>query len=309
MAGLLGSIGLGVFLGWKGCLPAKILKNNGRIITIALIFLLIGMGLKIGTDKQTFLNLGRYGFQAVFFALGTIALSLGTVFSLERFFTKGIDLSSMEAVTEMTASDPHPYRMTFLITAAFALGVLLGFTIAPTWVRNFLPSFTSWALNFTLFAVGIDLGQNKGMWKQLLGIGRFVFLAPLGSALGSIIAGMIVGKLFGWTFGEGGAVGAGFGWYSLSGVMIAEIHSTALGTIAFLSNVLRELLAIILIPFLAGRVGKLTLISPGGAATMDTILPIIAAVGPPGIAIIAFIHGVVLSFLVPILVPLLLKLG
>jgi len=307
LAALLGCIGFGVFLGWKKLLPEKIIANSGRIITIAIMILLITMGLKIGLDKQTMNNLGMYGLQAFLFAFITIFFSLGFVAFLEKLFASELVIVSEEQMEVMTDSHPNPYRMTFKIIGAFFLGIALGLVFIPTWVNDILPSLTNGALYFTLFAIGIDLGHNKQIWKQFMQLGRFVFLVPLGVSLGSVIAGMLVGKFLGWTVWEGGAVGAGFGWYSLSGVLISEIHSVALGTISFLSNVIREILTIVITPFLVGRVGKLTLIAPGGATTMDTTLPIIAALGPPGIAIIAFINGFVLSSLVPILVPLLLS--
>lgn len=306
MTVLLGCIVLGIFLGWKRLLPAKVLSLSSKIITLAIIFLLVTMGLRIGLDKQTLSNLGRYGLQAFLFALTTILFSLGAVSFLERLFANKIEIPPVGKLEVKTEAEPHPYRMTFIIVGAFFVGIILGFFVIPAWVNDILPDLTDWALYFTLFAVGIDLGLNKEMWKQFMTIGRFVFLAPLGVAVGSILAGMITGRLLGWTFWEGGAVGAGFGWYSLSGVMISELHSVALGTIAFLSNVMREVITILIIPFLAGRVGKFSLVAPGGATTMDTTLPIIAAVGPPGVAIIAFINGVVLSSLVPVLVPLFL---
>lgn len=309
MATLLGCIAFGVFLGWKKLLPEKIMAYSGRIITVAIVFLLITMGLKIGLDKQTISNLGRYGLQAFLFAFITILFSLGLVAILERMFAQDLVIVSEEKVEVNTDSQSHPYRMTFIIIGAFFLGVFLGLVFIPGWVTDILPLLTNVALYFTLFAIGMDLGINKQIWKQFLQLGRFVFIVPLGVGLGSVIAGMLVGKFLGWTAWEGGAVGAGFGWYSLSGVLISEIHSVALGTIAFLSNVIREILTIIITPFLARWVGKLTLVAPGGATTMDTTLPIIAAVGPPGIAIIAFINGFVLSSLVPILVPLLLRLS
>lgn len=308
MATLLGCIALGLFLGWKKLLPEKIMANSGRIIMVAIIFLLITMGLKIGLDKQTLHNLGSYGLQASLFAIITILFSLGVVVLLERAFAKDIVIPTDREMEVKAASQPHPYRMTVLIMGAFFFGIIIGYVIIPAWVNDILPSLTNAALYFTLFAIGMDLGLNKQIWKQLLSIGPYIFLVPLGVTVGSLVAGMLVGRFLGWTAWEGAAVGAGFGWYSLSGVLISEIHSVALGTIAFLSNVIREILTIMITPFIAQRVGKLALVAPGGATTMDTTLPIIVAVGPPGIAIIAFINGFILSSLVPILVPFLLSL-
>jgi uncharacterized membrane protein YbjE (DUF340 family) len=302
---LLGCMTLGVFLGWQRLLPEKILANSDKIITVSIMFLLITMGLRLGLDKQTLSNLGQYGWQALLFAITTIVFSLGTVALLEKLFLKKIEMPSEGKFKIKPDFRPHPYKMTFLIFGALLSGMLLGFTVIPAEVWDILPFLTNWALYFTLLAIGIDLGLKK-MWQQFASLGRFVVIAPLGVALGSVLAGMIIGKLFGWTSWEGGAVAAGFGWYSLSGVMISELHSVALGTVAFLSNVLREILTMIITPFLADRIGKFTLVAPGGAATMDTTLPIIVAVGPPGIAVIAFINGVILSCLVPILIPLFL---
>ena len=307
MAILLGCIALGVLLGWKRLLPHKIVTNSGRIITIALTILLITMGLKIGLDKQTLGNLATYGLQAFFFAIAAILFSLGLVAVLERLFAKDLVIITEGDMEIEEGAKPHPYRMTLIIIGAFFFGIFLGFTMIPDSVKSILPSLTNGALYFTLLVIGIDLGVNKQVWKQFLKVGRLVFLVPLGVALGSIAAGMVAGRLLGWSAWEGGAVGAGFGWYSLSGVLISEVHSVALGTISFLSNVIRELITIIITPFLAQRVGKLTLIAPGGATTMDTTLPVITAVGPPGIAIVAFINGFILSSLVPILVPFLLS--
>ena len=298
---------IGVLVGWKHLLPKFFLSNSGKIITIALIFLLITMGLKIGFDREMISHLGEYGFEAFVFAIMTIFLSLVFVGALEKIFVKKITLPKSGQIKVENDTDPHPYRMTVIIVSSFFLGIILGYAVFPSCISDYLPTMTNAALYFTLLAVGIDLGQNKEIWKQLIGMGKFVFLVPFGVATGSILAGMLIGPVFGWKFLEGGAVGAGFGWYSLSGVIITELHSVNLGTIAFLSNVFREIITIIITPFLASRVGQLTLVAPGGATTMDTTLPIITAAGPPGTAVIAFINGVVLSTLVPILVPLLLS--
>lgn len=294
---------LGVVLGWKRWLPQRILAWSGRAINLGVIFLLLTMGIKIGVDPETLSKIAGYGLQALIFGFLTVAVSLGLVWALERWLFPTHMMIGFEMGIEKNA---HPYRMTLTIFVAFSIGIVIGMIFFPEVGKPYLSTLTNGALYLTLFAVGLDLGNNQKIWKQMTHLGWYVFLAPAGVAVGSIIAGMLAGKLMGWTFMEGGAVGAGFGWYSLSGVLISEIHSTSLGTVAFLSNVIRELLSILLVPFLAQRVGPLTLVAPGGATTMDSTLPLISAVGPPGVAVIAFVNGICLSALVPILVPLFL---
>lgn len=295
---------VGVGLGWKRWLPQRILVWSGRAITFGVFFLLLTMGIKIEVDPETLSKLAGYGLQSLIFALLTVTVSLGLVWALERWLVPPTHMMiELEMGIEKNA---HPYRMTLIIFVAFSLGIVIGMIFFPETGKPYLSTLSNGALYVLLLAVGLDLGNNRKIWKQIMHLGWYVFLAPAGVAVGSIIAGMLTGKLMGWTFMEGGAVGAGFGWYSLSGVLISELHSTSLGTIAFLSNVIRELLSILLVPLLARKVGPLTLVAPGGATTMDSTLTLISAIGPPGISVIAFVNGICLTALVPILVPLFL---
>ena len=293
----------GVILGWQRWLPARILALSSKGMTLSVMVLLLSMGIRLGADRETLSQLGNYGLQALIFAAGSVAASLALVLSLEFLLARRRTSLSEQG---SNGAQAHPYRMTVLILSAFGIGVILGRFVFPGVRTEHLSIATMIALNFTLVTVGLDLGLNKEIWHQIARLGWQVFLAPAGVALGSVAAGMAIGKVLGWSWLEGGAVGAGFGWYSLSGVLITQIHSVSLGTIAFLSNVVRELLAIILIPWLSRRVGMLALVAPGGATTMDTTLPLLAAVGPPGMAVVALVNGICLSALVPIIVPLLL---
>jgi uncharacterized membrane protein YbjE (DUF340 family) len=81
-----------------------------------------------------------------------------------------------------------------------------------------------------------------------------------------------------------------------------------LGSLAFLSNVFRELLTIIILPFVVKYLGRITSIAPGGATTMDVTLPIIKETAGEETVIPAFVSGAILSILVPILVPFLISL-
>jgi hypothetical protein len=98
------------------------------------------------------------------------------------------------------------------------------------------------------------------------------------------------------------AASAGFGWYSLAPMLLAD-YSPSVSAVAFLSNVMREVFAIVLIPILARRVGYLECVGVAGATAMDTVLPVVVRAPAERIAIYSFVSGVVLSFAVPVVVP------
>jgi uncharacterized membrane protein YbjE (DUF340 family) len=86
-------------------------------------------------------------------------------------------------------------------------------------------------------------------------------------------------------------------------------HSAYLGTLAFIMNISREMIALVLIPLVAKTIGKLETTGPAGASAMSIALPLISRATDANITIIAFISGTTLALMVPIVVPLIIKLG
>ncbi|MGI6358203.1 MAG: lysine exporter LysO family protein [Bacillota bacterium] len=191
-----------------------------------------------------------------------------------------------------------------MIILAVGSGLLLGrFWLTPDHADVFT-RVSPWALNLLLFGIGFELADDRKVWRKMLAMGWRVFLVPLTGALGSLLGALLAGLLLSLGTWEALSVGAGFGWYSLSGVLLNNLGFTTLAAIAFLSNVLREVLAMLSIPWLAKRLDPIAAIAPGGATTMDTTLPIISRCGTSTATLIALVNGLVLSGLVPLLVPL-----
>lgn len=138
-------------------------------------------------------------------------------------------------------------------------------------------------------------------------MGFKILLVPMAIIIGSIVGGIAGGVLLKMPFNEAGAVGSGMGWYTLSSMLLAN-YSTELSALAFLSNVIREIIALISIPLIAKYVGNLEAIAPGGATTMDTSLPVVSASTNSETAIVAFISGVICTMSVPVILPIILKL-
>lgn len=198
--------------------------------------------------------------------------------------------------------------MTWIIVISVIGGITSGAFLVPDSLISKIDVFVTGALAFLLFCIGMDIGKNRAILKSLHKDGLKIVFLPISIAIGSIFGAVLLGLFMGIPVNETSAVGAGFGWYSLSGIMITQIYNTETGTLAFLTNVWREILACIIIPITAKYFGKYAAIAPGGATTMDVTLPVIQKSVGTDMVMAAFINGAILSAMVPILVPLLIKI-
>ena len=294
---------IGFLIGYFEVLPSRFYDLTDHITNIGLIFLLASMGAKIGVNEKILNQIDKIGLQALTISIGSI---IGSIIIL-KISLKIIDIefSKDEKIEEKGEVNRS---MTIMIIASVILGILLGITIIPKSLFPYIDPVTTYALAILLLGIGIDIGLNKETLIKAKRLGLTIILIPIAIAIGSIIGAITSGYIVGLIYNQSAAVGAGFGWYSLSGVILAEIHSVELGSIAFLSNVLRELISILTIPLIAKYSGKIICIAPGGATTMDVTLPIIKESAGEEIVIPAFISGVTLSTLVPLLVPFLINL-
>ncbi|WP_312700740.1 lysine exporter LysO family protein [Sedimentibacter sp.] len=193
--------------------------------------------------------------------------------------------------------------MTKKILAALALGVLSGLFIIPQEVYEHTGLLMDIGLCLLLFFVGIDLGSNKEIFSNLRQAGLKVLVIPAATIAGSLFGGIICSIIFKMNLFGSLAVASGMSWYTLSAIIITPV-SAELGTIAFLTNVFREILAFIFIPAVARHIGYLETIATGAAISMDTGLPIITKNTSQELAVISFISGVIISLSVTVLVPI-----
>jgi uncharacterized membrane protein YbjE (DUF340 family) len=197
--------------------------------------------------------------------------------------------------------------MTKKIILAVALGISTGYFLIADDILIPFDGLIDIGLMLLLFFVGIDIGENKAVFKKVQSMGFKILLIPLMIIVGSIVGSIFAGFILGMPFNEAGAIGAGLGWYTLSSILMAN-YSNELSALAFISNVIREILAFMIIPIVAKKIGFIEAIGPAGATAMDTGLPIISRATDSQTAILAFISGAICTFSVPVLVPLILNL-
>ena len=189
-----------------------------------------------------------------------------------------------------------------IITLFFAAGVACGVTeLIP---EGFVSSRTSFlVLCALMFSVGMSIGCDSATLHSFRRLNPRLALLPLvtiaGTLAGSMASSLVLPHR---TLSDFLARGSGMGCYSLSSIFITGYRGAELGTVALLANILRELAALLLAPFLARRFGSLAPISVGGATTMDTTLPVITRSVGPQYVVLSVFHGFVTDFSVPFLV-------
>jgi len=193
-----------------------------------------------------------------------------------------------------------------IILFFFVLGLLSGiYQLLPEHLLK--NDYSLYALYLLMFLVGIGIGSNKKSLQIIKKINFKILLVPLsvitGTYIGVSIFSLIQNHL---SLIDSLAIGSGFGYYSLSSVLISEVTNDTLGVIALLSNITREIITLLFTPLFARYFGKLAPISSGGATAMDTTLPVITKYIGSDYAIISVFSGIVLTVLVPFLIALIL---
>lgn len=164
-----------------------------------------------------------------------------------------------------------------------------------------------------MFQVGLSIGSSDNLSAVVRTFRPRMLLIPLATVCGTLtFAAATSFALSHLSLADTLAVSGGLGYYSLSSVLITQLKqptlgaqaAAELGTIALLTNVCRELLALMLAPFIFRRFGKLALVCAAGVTSVDVCLPTIARLSGKEFIPIALFHGMVLDMSVPFLVSL-----
>lgn len=187
---------------------------------------------------------------------------------------------------------------------ALGLGILLGIIVTQS---NVQIAFNSWYLLLIfIFLIGIELAFTQFdrswlSWKVLL----VPAAAFVGSCLAAIVNYLILSNHF--NLNEIMALAQGYGWYSMSGILFTELHSARLGGIALLTDLFREIFAILLMYCLGWRFPR-SAISSAGATSMDVTLAMVKQSCGTHYVPHAMMSGLILSLLAPLLISLFLNL-
>lgn len=298
-----------------------------RMITVIIWLLLFLLGLEVGSDPTVVGGMATLGRTAFVIFACSVAGSICMSWLLWRCVRRrdavpdggGAESPGLPAAAAdfprgaaggqaAAGGDTRPLsvwdalRGSLVIVAFFVAGCLAGlFSALPFDVAG--SRLSTYVLYALMFCVGITLGSDTALAGRVRRLDPRLALLPVMTAVGTLTGAALSTLLLPpLTAGDTMAVGAGFGYYSLSSIFIADFRGAELGTVALLCNVMRELFTLLAAPLVARWFGPLAAVSIGGATTFDTTLPIITQSAGKPYAVVSIFHGCVLDFSVPFLV-------
>jgi uncharacterized membrane protein YbjE (DUF340 family) len=295
-----------------GMAAARILPRGRAmrvVMSVALYALLFFMGFRIGRSREVAARLAEIGQLSILFAFATVG---GTLAVLTAAFAvqgrRGRVFDRWHAGAEIHAGTllshlREPGLLFGIVVVGFSVG--LGSPLFPEFGAD---SLTTWLLYLLVFLIGAQLIQSDVRIRQLV-VHPDILVVPVGTIAGSLLGAFLLSLFLPLSWGKALSVGAGFGWYSLSGVIITNLGDPVLGSAAFVSNIIRESIALLTIPLLCRTRWPSLAVGVAGATSMDVTLPLIQRVAGTATVPLAIASGAILSLAVPILVPLFYQLG
>lgn len=298
-----------------------------RMITVIIWLLLFLLGLEVGSDPTVVGGMATLGRTAFVIFACSVAGSICMSWLLWRCVRRrdavpdggGAESPGLPAAAAdfprgaaggqaAAGGDTRPLsvwdalRGSLVIVAFFVAGCLAGlFSALPFDVAG--SRLSTYVLYALMFCVGITLGSDTALAGRVRRLDPRLALLPVATAVGTLAGAALAAPLLAaWSLTDTLAVGAGFGYYSLSSIFIADLRGPELATIALLCNVMREIFTLLAAPLVARWCGPLAAVSIGGATTFDTTLPIITQSAGRPYAVVSVFHGCALDFSVPFLV-------
>lgn len=290
---------------------------QGRIVTWLIWLLLFLLGIEVGSNEMIVRSLPTLGVEALLLSSAATLSCCVLAWILWRVLKNNTvqENAKKETFAEKEGNPAEKEGLqgsslirglkvmkgSLIVVGFFVIGLLGGIEkMVPSWLLDGDVSFV--ALCGLLLFVGLGIGLNPEMKKEVRSLSPRMALLPVVTIIGSWLGALLIWTVLHRTLSDCMAINSGFAYYSLSSIFITEYRGAELGTIALLANIIREMLTLLGAPLMARWFGPLAPISVGGATTMDTTLPILSqTVGQRYIALSIY-HGFVVDFTVPFLV-------
>ncbi|CAK4068468.1 MULTISPECIES: lysine exporter LysO family protein [Vibrio] len=265
----------------------KINKTTSNLIYV--ILALMGLSLaaldNLGQNLQIILK-----FTAVFFTCLSLA-NLAVLPLVDKFLPIQTDASNSKLPLSSMALES--VKLILVVGSGLIVGLALPYEL------NWVDTASEWILFLLLFFIGIQL-RNSGLTLRQILLNKHGMVIALLIIVSSMLGGIIAAQILEIDLFKALAMSSGFGWYSLAGILMGDAFGPIYGGASFMIELLRELIALVLIPLFI-RTRPCTAIGYAGATAMDFTLPVIQTTGGVRCVPIAIVSGFILSLLVPVM--------
>lgn len=285
-----------------------LLPNSNNITKLAdkfvghLVFIILAY---IGIELAQINNLAA---QIPLVSKHVVALSICTI-GFGLLATISFDKLTLKHQT--STKQTNTPRKISMASSFIQLGcVVTGFIFGKFIPHHFLPpDFTMTALLMLLILlVGMGLKGSGITLKEVLLNKRGVQISLIFTVsvlFGGLIYALIMPDI---SLFKGLALASGFGWYSLSAIVMTDTYGAIWGSIALLNDLIREFFALIFIPYIM-RHSVAGGVSVGGATSLDFTLPTIQQSGGLQVVPVAISFGFIINIISPVLMVFFSSLG
>ncbi len=304
-------MGIGLLIGFQK-LPQTAYRVVDWVTTISLVILMITIGGNVGTNDEVIAEIGTVGLNCLATCLcaivGSVLLCLlieKTVLPLEKYSKMQLDDEEAKAVNMDSQDGKKRIDPILILIPVSVLAGAFGCYFFMPKTKVFLLDYALWASLVVLYtSVGIGMGQNKSVFRYIKLVGFKIIYLVLGVWIGSMAGGAIAALVTGMPLKYAVISASGVGYYSMTGATMLSSFGPEAGVYGFMINVFRDFFTVLLLPVL-GRVSKSAPIASGAAGNMDSMLVPVTKVVGRELGLVALIVGIVLTFGVPVILPIL----
>lgn len=266
-----------------------------------LTYLILGMiGFSIGALEDLPNKLVTAGAQALIFFAAISVLAIAALWYTGKHFNPSEKLLHTQAKAEDVKISFAVFADAIKTLAFVLIGLVIGIFASDSLTH--VDTIVTYLLYLLLFLIGHQLQQGNYRLRKLF-LNTQGLIIAFTTVATTLLGGLIGALVLDLPVTHGLAVVSGFGWYSLSGILITGLGNPVLGTTAFLLDIGREILALLLIPVFC-RINSHVSVGYSGATAMDFTLPMLGKFHGADIIPTAIASGFIMSLLVPILIPL-----
>ena len=290
-----------MFIGFAIPSNPKMTFIADKALSYLVFVILTVIGIELSQVEGLGSQVGEIALYVTVLAILTIGAGLFGLMLFDR-------LKPWQAKKPVAKSKEHHVSIRGSLVQVFC--VVIGMVIGYFLPIDYMPPENTMTvlLMILILLVGIGLKGSGITLKEVLLNKRGVQMSVI-FTFAVLFGGVVFAMMFSdvsWT--QGLALASGFGWYSLSAIIMTDAYGAIWGSVALFNDLIREFFALIFIPVFMRKYPSAS-VGLGGATSLDFTLPIIQQSGGLKVVPLAISFGFIINIVAPVLMVVFSALG